>query len=164
MARTAQPGSTPQWTRWPPCCRTPGGTPSPAPTTASPRTPWPRCSANSCVPPLEHPERDAEQGGGEHQEDAGLDTLEGPEPVGRLVGEVPPVAVRRHAGRRVLQGLGAYGRDRCAVEDVATGAGRGLAVRADDALADVQVGTRGLVEPREFVVHGDRGHVMQPEP
>src|SRR5690349_21353321 len=51
-----------------------------------------------CVPPLEHPERDAEQDGGEHHEDAGLDALEGPEPAGRLIGQVPPVAVRRHAG------------------------------------------------------------------
>src|ERR1700733_1153443 len=62
---------------------------------------WRTSSAWLCVAPLEDPERDGEQGGGEDYEDACLDALERPEPAGWLVGHVPPVTVRHQAGQGV---------------------------------------------------------------
>ena len=70
------------------------------------------CLAWLCVPPLEHPGRDAEQDGGEHHEDAGLDALEGPnlwqaDRSGTPGSRAPPCRVQ---WMRVLDGRLAYGR------------------------------------------------------
>ncbi len=54
-------------------------------------------SASLCVPPPDDEERDRDQRGGEGHEDAGLDELEGPEPVARLVGRERAVTEARHA-------------------------------------------------------------------
>src|ERR1022692_1428670 len=54
----------------------------------------------------EHHDRcDGEEGGGEHDEDAGLDALECPVPAGGLVGDVSPVPVGADAGNQVARPL-----------------------------------------------------------
>src|SRR5579871_4396818 len=61
---------------------------------AARRTPAP---VSLCVPPPDDEERDRDQGGGEHHEDSGLDELERPEPVARLIGRERAVTEARQA-------------------------------------------------------------------
>jgi peptidoglycan/LPS O-acetylase OafA/YrhL len=71
-------------------------TPLAVPFTGRARVPW----RTLRVPPADDEERDSDRGGGEGQEDAGLDELERPEPVARLVGRERVIAEARHAGER----------------------------------------------------------------
>jgi peptidoglycan/LPS O-acetylase OafA/YrhL len=71
-------------------------TPLAVPFTGRARVPW----RTLRVPPADDEERDSDRCGGEGQEDAGLDELERPEPVARLVGRERVIAEARHAGER----------------------------------------------------------------
>lgn len=125
------------------------------------------------VPPLHDEERDRDRGGGERREDAGLDQLERPEPVGGLVGGERVVAEAGQTGERLvhrLLGTTAGGRDLGAAETVHDLPGLGdhgggvLAAgqhHAPGELPEPSVGGKVL---GDAVDGGDGGQVVLPDP
>src|SRR5262245_7045200 len=120
------------------------------------------------------PEREGNEGGGEHHEDTRLDALEDPEAAGRLVGHIAAVAGSSHACARRLQaclgdlpadvdkrlaarwergdGRAVYGG---AVEVLAQNA-----VRGDDAVVELPVRTWRREAAQQVEAPGDRADVV----
>src|SRR5580700_7459181 len=135
--------------------------------------PGPRLlQAHLCVPAPHDEERDPDQGGGEGHEDAGLDELERPEPVARLIGRERAVAKARHARER-----GAYLAGRLACSGNAGPAQAADYVPGADAQfgGELAAGQHHALRERpgralrgqvlgQAVDGGHRGHVVHPHP
>ena len=116
---------------------------------------------------------DRDEGGGQDEEDAGLDALERPVAVGGLVGQEPAeVGQDLRAGCRGSERTpalrGTPSREVGGGDAVEHAPVRvlvdGLAVRAEDARRDLPEGPRRREAAGHLVVHGDRAQVVRAQP